>query len=124
MRKSASQASVGTVLRELRQAAGLSQSALARRAGIAASHLSQLEGQRRGNPRFETVAAVAVALGVSLDYIASQCGFGAVGKLNLGDDKAARVAAAIATSRKHLEQALTAQDRAANLVTLPRRRKQ
>jgi transcriptional regulator with XRE-family HTH domain len=53
-------------LRELRNAAGLSQKELAERSGVKQNSISQLEAGDR-NPIWETVIALADALGVSCD---------------------------------------------------------
>ena len=58
-------ASVGARIRELRMAAGLSLSELARRAGIGKGTLSELEAGRR-NPTLDTLYALTVPLGVGL----------------------------------------------------------
>lgn len=50
---------------EHREAAGLSQAALAKRMGTSQSAISQIEQGER-NPSFETVSAAAIALGISL----------------------------------------------------------
>lgn len=67
--------SLGEVLKAARLRARLSQSAVARQAGIDPSALSAIESGRRQDLRFETVARIAEALGVSLDTIARDCGF-------------------------------------------------
>ncbi|GAA2326062.1 helix-turn-helix transcriptional regulator [Streptomyces cuspidosporus] len=56
---------VGLRLRELREARGLSLSALARRSKIGKGTLSELESGRR-NPTLETLYALTTALGVPL----------------------------------------------------------
>ncbi|AUS77610.1 helix-turn-helix domain-containing protein [Actinoalloteichus sp. AHMU CJ021] len=56
-------ATIARALRRERQRAGMSLSELARRAGVAKSTLSQLEGGG-GNPSVETLWALGVALGV------------------------------------------------------------
>jgi transcriptional regulator with XRE-family HTH domain len=53
---------IGLKLRELREAAGLSQAALADRSGVAQRTISSIE-QGRNKPSFETVVALANALG-------------------------------------------------------------
>lgn len=65
---------VGPVLRAARESAGVSQSALARRVGISAAQLAQIENGHRANPHFLTVARIAGAMGLSLDAVASLCG--------------------------------------------------
>lgn len=67
--------SIGRLLRAARERVGLSQSALAQRVGIAANHLTRLENEEKSHPRFETVARLAVELGLSLDDLSSACGF-------------------------------------------------
>jgi transcriptional regulator with XRE-family HTH domain len=54
----------GDRLKELREAAGLSQEGLARAAGISTSAVSKLE-QKLVDPGWQTVQALARALGVS-----------------------------------------------------------
>jgi transcriptional regulator with XRE-family HTH domain len=57
-------------LRKARERAGLSQSSLARAAGIAPDAVSRIESGARANPGFSTVARLASALGLSLDALA------------------------------------------------------
>lgn len=52
----------GTVLRRLREKAGLTQEELERRSGISVSTIRGLENGRRGNPRMTTVQKLADAL--------------------------------------------------------------
>ena len=61
---------LGTSLRKAREQAGLSQSGLARAAGIAPDVVSRIESGARANPGFATVARLASALGLSLDALA------------------------------------------------------
>lgn len=56
-------ARIATSVRREREAAGLSVSELARRAGISKATVSQLEGGA-GNPSVETLWAIATALGI------------------------------------------------------------
>jgi transcriptional regulator with XRE-family HTH domain len=56
--------SFGVALRRLRLAAGLTQEALAERAGVSANALSELERNPARTPRFDTVALLADALGL------------------------------------------------------------
>jgi transcriptional regulator with XRE-family HTH domain len=63
------------VLKTARLRARLSQSAVARAAGVDASVLSNIESGKRVSLRFETVARLAQVMGVSLDTIAQECGF-------------------------------------------------
>jgi len=61
-------AAIAAALRRERQRAGLSLTAVARRAGIAKSTLSQLESGT-GNPSVETLWALGVALGVPFSQL-------------------------------------------------------
>jgi transcriptional regulator with XRE-family HTH domain len=54
-------------LRELRTAAGLTQQALAVKAGLSISVVVHLEGGRIPDPRVSTVKALAAALGARVD---------------------------------------------------------
>jgi transcriptional regulator with XRE-family HTH domain len=56
-------------LRELRTAAGLTQQALAMKAGLSISVVVHLEGGRIPDPRVSTVKALAGALGASVDEL-------------------------------------------------------
>jgi transcriptional regulator with XRE-family HTH domain len=62
---------MGQRLRRLREAADMSQPELARAAGVPVGTLRNWEQGRR-IPRFDTAAAVAWALGVSLDDLAGE----------------------------------------------------
>jgi predicted ATPase/transcriptional regulator with XRE-family HTH domain len=57
----------GRLLRDRRLAAGLTQEALAERAGLSAKAVSELERDPSRTPRLETVALLAGALGLSQD---------------------------------------------------------
>ena len=57
---------LGDRVRELREARGLTQEALASRAGLHRVYLAQLEIGRNDNPRLDTLRRLAQALGVSL----------------------------------------------------------
>jgi transcriptional regulator with XRE-family HTH domain len=61
---------LGRFIRTERRKAGLTQTELARKAGIAPNHLSRLESGEKIDPRFATVASLAAALGVSLHTLA------------------------------------------------------
>jgi len=63
------------VLKTARLRARLSQSAVARAAGVDASVLSNIEAGKRTGLRFDTVARLAQVIGVSLDTIALECGY-------------------------------------------------
>ena len=54
-------------LKELRVAAGMSQQSLAVAAGLSVSLVSQIEQGSRSDPRISTTAALARAMGVTLD---------------------------------------------------------
>ena len=62
---------IARTLRREREAAGLSVSELARRAGVAKATVSQLEGGS-GNPSVETLWALAVALGIPFAIFVDQ----------------------------------------------------
>jgi len=63
---------LGTRLRERRTQAGLSQQAVAHRAGIIQRDLSLLERGLKGALWAETLRRLADALGCSLDYLAGR----------------------------------------------------
>lgn len=66
----------GAAIRAIREAVGISVSALAPRSGVSQGYLSRVElGEK--NPSPETLRAIASALGVSLDaisYVIPDCG--------------------------------------------------
>lgn len=83
--------SIGKVLRDARLEAGLSQGVVAKRAGMGANHLSQVELGRSASPEFNTVARIAAALHLSLDEVAARSGapgFRKVTKLNKTTEEA------------------------------------
>jgi XRE family transcriptional regulator, regulator of sulfur utilization len=61
---------LGRAIRRLRQDRHLSIEALARKAGMSAGHLGVIE-RGRGNPRLETLFALAGALGVTFEALVS-----------------------------------------------------
>jgi len=65
---------LGAVIKEARERAALSQSALARASKVAANHISRIESGDRIEIGFVAVARIALALGLSLDEIAVQTG--------------------------------------------------
>lgn len=65
-----------------RERAGLTQSALAQRVGLAPNHIARIESAEKSHPRFETVAKIATELGVSLDELATVCGYGGVRRVS------------------------------------------
>ncbi len=56
-------------LKELRKAAGLTQQALATKAGLSMSAVIHIEAGRIPDPRVSTMKAIARALGVSVDEL-------------------------------------------------------
>ena len=62
------------MIRELRENRGWSQTELARRAGIRQGVLSYIENGRTKNPRIDTLAAIASALGVSVQKLLKKAG--------------------------------------------------
>lgn len=63
------------ILRRKREELGLTQSGLAELCGLAPNYVARLEGGDKSHPRFETIAGIASALGLSLDELAVQCGY-------------------------------------------------
>jgi transcriptional regulator with XRE-family HTH domain len=59
-------------VRQLREAADMSQQALAAAAGVSISVVTQLEQGTKADPRISTVAALARALGVGVDALVSE----------------------------------------------------
>jgi transcriptional regulator with XRE-family HTH domain len=57
-------------LRSLRVAAGLTQQDLAVKAGLSVSVVAHIEVGRIPNPRLDTIRALAIALGCSVDALA------------------------------------------------------
>ena len=62
------------MIKELRQKQGLSQNALAKTAGISQGVLSYIESGRTKNPRIDTLAAIAKALGVPIEKLMKKAG--------------------------------------------------
>jgi transcriptional regulator with XRE-family HTH domain len=60
---------IASRLKVLRENAGMSQQSLAVSAGLSVSLVSQIERGSRADPRMSTIAALATALGVSLDEL-------------------------------------------------------
>lgn len=70
MRRSVNpQPALGAAIRELRSRKGMTQEAVAQRAGITVAHLSGIE-RGHANPSWAAVMAIADALGVSIVEIA------------------------------------------------------
>lgn len=55
------------MIKQLRRKLGLTQTELARRAGIKQGVLSYIENGRTKHPRVDTLAAIAAALGVRIE---------------------------------------------------------
>jgi transcriptional regulator with XRE-family HTH domain len=68
-------AKLGDVLRRARERAKLSQSELADAAGVSQVVISRIEANTRESPRFVNVLKIAYACGLSLDRLASECGY-------------------------------------------------
>jgi transcriptional regulator with XRE-family HTH domain len=77
----------GARLRELRTSAGLSQPELARMAGMSKDGLARIEQGRR-SPSWDTVLALAAALGVSCEVFREEPGEGSEEKRGRGRPKA------------------------------------
>jgi transcriptional regulator with XRE-family HTH domain len=58
---------LGNRLRQLRQAAGLTQQALAFKSGLSITNIIHIERGRIPNPRLFTMKAIALALGCKVD---------------------------------------------------------
>ena len=67
-----------------REAEGLSQAAVARKAGIHAAMLSRIERDESSDPYFSTIAKVAAVLGLSLDELAAEAGLPSVRRVRRG----------------------------------------
>ncbi len=65
---------IGSRIRVARELAGISQRELARLAKIAAPHPSFLESGRKRDARASTLAAIAGALGVTMDWMINGTG--------------------------------------------------
>jgi transcriptional regulator with XRE-family HTH domain len=72
----------GERLTRLREDAGFSQSALARRVGVSQSAVSQMEAGER-NPSYGMLIQLAEALGVSIAYLVG----GSIEELSNGEEK-------------------------------------
>lgn len=66
--------SLGRLVRDIREEAGISRAALARASNLTAPEVSRIELEARTNVRFSTVCRIATALGVSLDDLAARAG--------------------------------------------------
>jgi transcriptional regulator with XRE-family HTH domain len=65
-------ARINKTLRELREAAGLSQQDLAVRSGLSISAVRQIEQGNKPDPRVSTVLALAAALRVNCEALAGE----------------------------------------------------
>lgn len=107
---------LGELLRRAREDAGLTQSALARRASMAPNHLVRLESGEKTTPRFETVARLATELGVSLDDLSAACGYRT--PTSLTPASAAAAVAAMQALNGFLRTAAEAQTKATEAVAV------
>lgn len=73
--------SLGTTLREAREAAGLSLRALSKLSGMSPGEISQIECGGRKSPGFPSIARIARSLNLSLDELA--CSSGLIEDANL-----------------------------------------
>lgn len=62
------------MIRELREKKGWSQSELARRSGVKQGVLSYIESGKTKNPRVDTLSAIALALGVTVEKLVKKAG--------------------------------------------------
>src|SRR5689334_5195743 len=95
---------VGALIRRERRRQGLSLRELARRVGISASMLSQVETGRT-RPSVSTIYAIATELGLSIDALLSDSGAGPASAAGAGGTRARRgpaAAAALAELTCHL----------------------
>jgi transcriptional regulator with XRE-family HTH domain len=97
---------IGPAIRAHREAEGLSQAAVARRAGIHAAMLSRIERDERSDPYFSTIAKVAAVLGLSLDELAAEAGLPSVRRARSATSaEAVRLDEDLATVSRHLARA-------------------
>jgi transcriptional regulator with XRE-family HTH domain len=97
---------IGPAIRAHREAEGLSQAAVARRAGIHAAMLSRIERDERSDPYFSTIAKVAAVLGLSLDELAAEAGLPSVRRVRpAASAEAIRLDEDLATVSRHLSRA-------------------
>ena len=67
---------IGSILRAARERAGWSREALAYHSGLSCAAIAQIESGRRQQVRIASLAALAEALGVSIDHLAGGAGAG------------------------------------------------
>jgi transcriptional regulator with XRE-family HTH domain len=109
-----------------REHAKLSQAELAEGAGLAPNHVARLERGEKAFPRFDTVAKLARELGVSLDWIAAECGIGPEVRREQGPTLRRVLSAVTAAAARSDEAQSELRDAAAQLqaaLSLSRRRK-
>lgn len=68
------QEGVDKLIKELRQKLGMTQTELARKAGIKQGVLSYIESGKTKNPRIDTMQAIAAALGVPVERLMKKAG--------------------------------------------------
>lgn len=102
---------LGSVIRRLREVAGLTQHALAKAAAVDQAVLARIEGTARAGVQFDTVCRLARALDVSLDALAAEAGLGRRSTGTLKPGSKANHIGEIAKARKALERALLELDR-------------
>ena len=62
------------MIRELRKRRGMTQTELARRAGVKQGVISYIESGKTKHPRIDTLIAIAAALGVSVEELTKKAG--------------------------------------------------
>ena len=60
---------IGERVKTARERLDMSQSELARQAGLTSGYINQIESGIRGNPGTDAIAKLSIALGVSVDYL-------------------------------------------------------
>lgn len=73
-----SRATLGRAIKEIRVEMGMTQEALAEKAGLSISTLRHVEQGAIPSPSFQRVAAIAATLGVPLDELAERAGLAVV----------------------------------------------
>ena len=62
------------MIRELRKRRGMTQTELARRAGVKQGVISYIESGKTKHPRIDTLIAIAAVLGVSVEELTKKAG--------------------------------------------------
>jgi len=96
---------LGRLIQQLREEAGVSRAALARSAKITPAELSRVEREQRTNLRFRTVCQIVFALEISLDEFAARAGM--TKPKALTKTPATGTAAAILSSVRAIESAIS-----------------